>query len=809
MAELIGAISAGIGIASFALQVGKGINNVQKAIRYNRHHASADFESLESDLNNLYRLIEDLRGSQDSALVSSAVANCQHAYTELEPDLDRLTEAFGHVQSSKSSLRSLKRRLTLHAEEHVKKLRAKVRQIEQLLILITILVKLEQLDMSHMIAAVQRGPTSSVIPDVVPAIGPTPTPIMIASEAGSPVPDNTVVTQRSRLRVSPIDTCYHKETTCAHGRFWWLELTSTPGFWHKCSPRCPARCEWNAKLRLALTWLNIPFAVTASLGIASSNGQYALRPALSIQHVVRNTSPGFLAIELCKINALSVEESKQRLRDLSQTDKHFRDHVNPEGKGYLRHLVSYPWWNQKLQFSLLDFLLVEIGLDFSSEDPRFLIECSKWFGEGRHLDLLDTVLEHGFSPNGIDAPAADQWPEPCNPDWSIELYTPDPFFLEYFTSIVRFEPGFAGVTELQKHILMDTFHTLLDAGGDLPEKDRLFATVNFLGQSSLHLAVRNIHTVKKLVELGHNLNVTDRWGTTPLMYAAAMGCEDVTIHLLLEGALSENGLYETRFGRTFLEFAIVRGHWNLVHKTLSTIREIPPEDTHHGFAQRTLWYAMTSSFFVVDDDTRRQHIPLLIQQCEDVNFTFDDRYESVTGNNLMHYVRSIEEAEALVARGFNLFNTPNSAGRLSIHSWTFDSDPALMGFCVKHGTRIDHVDSNGQTLLFILLSKLGDFDFEHRRNMLRLIRHALHLGADASHSDGCRCPCSPGGCSSSAFFATGFDSIPWFEFTSRGPSADLFWIFEWQSILRDFHGEDAVKTFCSLLFAGSSLTNWA
>lgn len=150
-----------------------------------------------------------------------------------------------------------------------------------------------------------------------------------------------------------VERCYHKQTSYAHGRFWWLEITSNPGFWHGCSPSCPKRCDWNVKLRLALTWLNIPFAVTGTLGFASKNGQFELRPALSIQHVVRNTSPGFKALFLCKIDVLSLEESKQRLRDLYRSDGHFKYHVNPAGESYIR--VSYTICRVTLRQAALTF----------------------------------------------------------------------------------------------------------------------------------------------------------------------------------------------------------------------------------------------------------------------------------------------------------------------------------------------------------------------------------------------------------------------------------------------------------------------
>lgn len=136
-------------------------------------------------------------------------------------------------------------------------------------------------------------------------------------------------------------------------RFWWLEYSPTIGFWYKCSNRCSTKHQWGAKLRLALTRINIPYAVTASFAFTCSNGQYALRPAVAIQPVVKNTSPGFEALFLCRFNHISVEECKSRLRDLAQSDGNFKYHVNPAGKGYLRvssiHSAMF-WKEEELKF---------------------------------------------------------------------------------------------------------------------------------------------------------------------------------------------------------------------------------------------------------------------------------------------------------------------------------------------------------------------------------------------------------------------------------------------------------------------------
>jgi hypothetical protein len=71
----------------------------------------------------------------------------------------------------------------------------------------------------------------------------------------------------------------------------------------------------------------------------------------------------------------------------------------------------------------------------------FLVACAKWIGEGRHLGLLDFILKAGFEPSGIDSPLFQKWPASCSPNWISEELTPDPFFLEYLTTLVKASPG--------------------------------------------------------------------------------------------------------------------------------------------------------------------------------------------------------------------------------------------------------------------------------------------------------------------------------------------------------------------------------
>lgn len=139
MAELIGVLSAGAGIASFLIQVGTGIETIRKTISYNRHQASVDLESIAVDFEKLKEMIKGIQDSQNSAedilasrnhaLIALIIEGCRQIFTEVEDELGKLSRIFGYKKTPKSRLASLKTQLMSKAEENVKKMREKVRQI--------------------------------------------------------------------------------------------------------------------------------------------------------------------------------------------------------------------------------------------------------------------------------------------------------------------------------------------------------------------------------------------------------------------------------------------------------------------------------------------------------------------------------------------------------------------------------------------------------------------------------------------------------------------------------------------------------
>lgn len=72
---------------------------------------------------------------------------------------------------------------------------------------------------------------------------------------------------------------------------------------------------------------------------------------------------------------------------------------------------------------------------------RFLTSCAKWIGDAPHLELLEVLLDLGFDATLIDSPHARDWPEPSSPSWFAEVETPDPFFVQYQSMLLKDNQG--------------------------------------------------------------------------------------------------------------------------------------------------------------------------------------------------------------------------------------------------------------------------------------------------------------------------------------------------------------------------------
>ncbi|KAF4436320.1 hypothetical protein FACUT_6484 [Fusarium acutatum] len=85
--------------------------------------------------------------------------------------------------------------------------------------------------------------------------------------------------------------------------------------------------------------------------------------------------------------------------------------------------------------------------------------------------------------------------------------------------------------------------------------------VNFLGQSTLHMGVCQPSRVAQLLAAGHPVDLGDKNGITPLMYAASMNVPE-TVMVLVENGADLFITYDKNF--TVLHLVAFRGNWDLI-----------------------------------------------------------------------------------------------------------------------------------------------------------------------------------------------------------------------------------------------------
>lgn len=320
--------------------------------------------------------------------------------------------------------------------------------------------------------------------------------------------------------------------------------------------------------------------------------------------------------------------------------------------------------------------------------------------------------------------------------------------------------------------------------------------VNFLNQTSLHLASQYPAMVQFLLEKYHtvfDLNARDVWGVTPLMYAAARGYSESAVLLIAHGAdvfaraPSTNHSICLHSTWDFVDYAIHSNHWQLLTVCLEEIRARYDTAFHQSMLRRVI----IGCFGIRPEDgplyTNSQTFKIqLIRQYHDINATFAKNCRThrldARGKwgTLMHFATCLEEAESLVKTGFTSFNDENDTGLLPVVELSHDID--LVRFCLCHGTDVNYVNEAGQALILTLLSLLNDWKCdEEGRNRTRTLRLLLSKGADPFRADSCKCPCEPSGCSSGSVFGL--------DYSEFAPLSNVIALFEWLSLISEFYGQ--------------------
>lgn len=80
MAEVVGFVSAGVGITAFALKITGSINALREASKFSESKAVSDLSCLSSRLEALRRALLDVKAFGGHRIVDLTIRNCSETY---------------------------------------------------------------------------------------------------------------------------------------------------------------------------------------------------------------------------------------------------------------------------------------------------------------------------------------------------------------------------------------------------------------------------------------------------------------------------------------------------------------------------------------------------------------------------------------------------------------------------------------------------------------------------------------------------------------------------------------------------------
>ncbi len=339
----------------------------------------------------------------------------------------------------------------------------------------------------------------------------------------------------------------------------------------------------------------------------------------------------------------------------------------------------------------------------------------------------------------------------------------------------------------------------------LQDPAKIAGTVNFLGQSAMHMALApgSKPVFELLLAAAPNMaDKRDRWGFTPLMYAAAMGYKDSALALLRHGAdissraifKPANSLGDSNKQYDFIDCAFAWGHeailWDLLHGM-----DEPPFLFHRITSRMWIRLAEKAGKLLGSILTKDQKAwierfwnDILSRGPSDLNFRLSD------GKNLGHIVARfrVEAAQRLIDHpGFSVINYQDDAGEHCLFTAARDHNLGAFRILAAGGADPDVRNTDGKTVLHVLLETIaGDYESEVKKVIvtfckLRVLIDCL-LKSDPSQpdeallpSDDCDCPCSESGCLPTDVLEPVFKDTRFLE------PRNLLWLVECLSMFAD------------------------
>jgi ankyrin repeat protein len=294
--------------------------------------------------------------------------------------------------------------------------------------------------------------------------------------------------------------------------------------------------------------------------------------------------------------------------------------------------------------------------------------------------------------------------------------------------------------------------------------------VNFLGQTPLHIAIRSPSRLKALLDAGHDINVRDKNGITPLMYAAAINRPIAVSILIRRGA--DLFMHDYLENYDFITYAAVRNHWFLIWNAVGVIESRDPTLLLSAFS-RIISVPRPPLFLKEGKTWTKLFMMSVISKLRDFNVRFED------GRTMMHVVDLPQYAHILIEHGFTALNEQDKEGEHSLFAVTKFLDVELAQRLIEKGANINLKNHKGHGVLSQFLKKLSIPREKESKKILEYLDMLLRNGADVVSTDNCSCGCTSGGCLPISGLSFKLQAL--LENRINNPC----WVFEWLCLLED------------------------
>jgi hypothetical protein len=242
----------------------------------------------------------------------------------------------------------------------------------------------------------------------------------------------------------------------------------------------------------------------------------------------------------------------------------------------------------------------------------------------------------------------------------------------------------------------------------------------------------------QLLAAGHPVDLYDKNGVPPVMYAAAMNIPDAVMMLIRHGA----DICPRKETFTVLGLVALRGNWDLVWQIVDFAAEAYIDLIPVLFRRLLveLYFFKEACYAAHDSGGQNGCINFwsrIISKLGSPNFSFD------TGTTLMHMTPDSKSARALIDLGFDKFN--QEEGDLLVHIASLH-DPSLFQFAIANGGDVHVRNDWGSEIVDMLLYDLLECNWKVFPTIWETLQFLVDRGAPTLSLGGFGCNFSAADC---------------------------------------------------------------